>query len=744
MAESHHRIRRRSKALGLLIFFWFLVLVLLLLAAGTFVEYRAQWLLGGALLIIYFFFRFFKSSRTARIIVLSTAFIIVVRYFLWRTFHTLEYNDPVSFAAAITLYLAEFYGISIFLLGIFVNINPYHRQPVPMGDPEALPTVDVLVPSYNESKDILEVTLLACTHLNYPKEKLRILLLDDGATEERLASPKPEVRAGAEARQAELIELCSQVGVEYLSRANNYQAKAGNINCALKQTTGDLVVIFDADHIPTEDFLEKTVGQFALDEKLFLVQTPHFFTNPDPIEKNLGTFENSPSENEMFYRVVQPGLDFWNGSFFCGSGALLRRSILMENGGFAGNTITEDAETALTLHAKGYNSAYIGVPLLSGMAPDTMGNFIVQRIRWCTGMIQIFLMKNPLLIRGLTLPQRLCYANSCMFWFFPFARLVFFLAPVAFLVFGLKIYATNWQTFTAYAIPHLIAAMSVSSYLYGRVRRSFVSELYELVQAVYCFPALIKTFLNPRAPAFKVTPKGEFLNKTFISPLVAPFYVLGLINLIAIIIGTWRWYNGMGDFAATIITVCFAVFNFVILLASLGALLERKQRRATARMPVQGEGELVIGEHVFACSVIDASHGGAKIEMRPSGKRILTSAEKAVLNIRTVNRGADFHFNVLIRNVRYEVDSEVYHIGLEFQHQSYEEKRQKVRFVTGSSYRWAEFQRSRESRLGVFGSFLVMLWLGVKHSTIHFFFLLGTVWRFLVGRRTTQLKHRET
>ncbi len=145
---------------------------------------------------------------------------------------------------------------------------------------------------------------------------------------------------------------------------------------------------------------------------MFLVQTPHFFINPDPIEKNLQTFTQMPSENEMFYRVIQRGLDYWNAAFFCGSAAVLRRKYIMEIGGISGDTITEDAETALTMHARGYNSAYIAKPMISGLQPETLGGFIGQRVRWAQGMLQIFLLKNPLVLPGLTLPQRLCYFSS--------------------------------------------------------------------------------------------------------------------------------------------------------------------------------------------------------------------------------------------------------------------------------------------------------------------------------------------
>ncbi|WP_343033162.1 glycosyltransferase family 2 protein [Caldichromatium japonicum] len=101
------------------------------------------------------------------------------------------------------------------------------------------------------------------------------------------------------------------------------------------------------------------LGWMMKDPKLFLVQSPHFFVTPDPIEKNLNIFQQMPSEQEMLYTNIQRGLDFWNASFFCGAAAVLRRCHLDKIGGFQGKTITEDAETALALHAQGYRSAYI-------------------------------------------------------------------------------------------------------------------------------------------------------------------------------------------------------------------------------------------------------------------------------------------------------------------------------------------------------------------------------------------------
>ena len=126
----------------------------------------------------------------------------------------------------------------------------------------------------------------------------------------------------------------------------------------------------------------ETVGFFGDDPRLFLVQTPHFFLNPDPIERNLHTFQRMPSENEMFYGIIQRGLDKWNASFFCGSAAVLRRSALDEIGGFRARASRRIARPRSSCIRRGWNSIYVDKPLIAGLQPESFASFIVQRSRW--------------------------------------------------------------------------------------------------------------------------------------------------------------------------------------------------------------------------------------------------------------------------------------------------------------------------------------------------------------------------
>jgi len=693
--------------------------IVIMVACASSITTRTQISVAIVSMAAFLVLRYFNEQETVRVVFLILAAFLSVDYFYWRTFTTLTYHDPVSFLFAMLLYFAELYGFIVYGLSIFVNVDPLDRQPLPFsnGD-EHLPTVDVVIPSYNEEPDLLEITLLSALEMEYPKDKLKVYLLDDGGTDQRCQSEDPEFAAAARHRRLELQALCARWGAHYITREKNIGSKAGNINNGLQHSHGELVVVFDADHAPTNDFLQNTVGWFLHDPRLFLVQTPHFFVNPDPIEKNLQTFSTMPGENEMFYKVIQKGLDYWNSAFFCGSAAVLRRKCLAETGGIAGDTITEDAETALTLHAKGYNSAYIGIPMVAGLSPETLASFIGQRIRWAQGMVQIFLLKNPLLIPGLTLPQRLCYFSSCFFWFFAYARVVFMLAPLCFLIFGLKIYDANFVDFAAFAAPHLLAVFMVSDFLFGKVRWSFVSELYELIQSVYTLPAILKVFLNPRAPTFKVTAKGETLGEDYISPLARPFYLFLLLNIIALIFGVGRLVLTPADSFPTSVTMLWAVFNVFILLAAMGTLFERRQRRANPRMPSTLAARVKLGKKFYTAEIRDLSTHGCGLVLDPAFESLFVEGSELELTIPEDPRSLENPIHLVVRNARREPG--VLFVGGQFEHTSLEEMKFKVLLVNGSSQRWVEFQSSRERRIGVVRSALFLLTLGLRYSLQHF------------------------
>ena len=706
---------------------WGAALVAVIGLAAIPVDSRAQmWVAGGVVLIMAVMRRRQRLPGSYRVLFLLLGAYLTARYFFWRTFSTLGYHDIASYVGTWLLYLAEVFGIILFLLGIFVNIRPVKRAFAPLpDDPQQCPSVDVLVPSYNETTEMLEVTLSAAVQIRYPKQKLRVYLLDDGGTVEKRNDPSAELAAAALLRHQTLRALCERVGAEYVTRESNEHAKAGNINAALKVARGELILMLDADHVPTVDILEKTVGLFVRDEKLFLVQTPHFFISPDPIEKNLQIFDRMPAENEMFYSVIQHGLDFWNAAFFCGSAGILRRKQLDEIGGMSGASITEDAETSLQLHRQGYNSAYVNHPMISGLQPATYTDFVVQRLRWTQGMVQIFVLNNPLTTKGLKFWQRLSYLSSSFFWFFGYARVIFLVAPAAYLLLSLRVYDAGLREVLVYAVPHLIGGLLVADYLFGGVRWAFVSELYEIMLSLFSLPIIIRVLLNPHEPKFIVTPKGEQVDQDFISKLATPFYVIYAVTLAACAMGVYRFFEFPFERDTIYVTMAWELLNLVVLNAALGALYEHKQRRVTPRMPADIDAQLQFDGHpLIQCNINDLSGNGA----------LLAVSESAFAPVKGVSRAELVAFNpalkkvsrlhVIIRSSR-ATGNGMAAVGLEFAAESQSEKLEIVALVYGDSDRWVRFIQTRsnkrqDQRQGIMKSFLIMVMLGIKFGGIHF------------------------
>ena len=672
-----------------------------------------------------------KQKDYLRIFILSIGLFITLRYWFFRTSHTLGYTGFFDSLAMTSLYIAETYAIIIYLLGIFVNLNPIKRNPPPLPeDKKLLPSVDIFIPTYNELEEIIRITAIACKQLRYPQDKLNIYILDDGATFQKRNDPDPEKSSSAWKRYEVLKNLAKDLEINYITREKNEHAKAGNLNNALWLTSegyktktgksewfcfgelpksgGDLIVVLDCDHVPAVDFLENTVGFFLKDEKLFLVQTPHFFINPTPIEKNLGTYFEAPGENEMFYGEIHRGLDFWNSSFFCGSGAVLRRKYLEEAQGFSGKTITEDAETALTLHSKGYNSVYLRKPMICGLSPETFDDFITQRSRWTQGMIQILLLKNPFKQKGLKWYQKICYTNNCIFWFFGLARVIFIFAPLLYLLFSLRVYNVSIEQILSYAIPHLLYSLSLSNYLYGKVRHPFFSEVFESAQSFFLLFPTIGALLNPQKPTFKVTPKGTSLKQSVVNTRVLIFYILLFLCIGGIFAGIDKWIHSPLERGAVAVCISWNLFNIAMIIACIGALYELRQIRRFHRIETDEEALIIIPNTLksFKASIKDISLGGMAIQLKE--QTFIPFLGSSIEVVTWDSYGKQYRFKTIVKRVQTE---KAITIGCTFDNTT--DFNYIVKFVYGDSRRWERFWGKRERQIGILAGFIYLLRIGL-------------------------------
>lgn len=721
-AQDAVSLLERLQALGIL------ALGLVLLSVLTLpLDLSAQLVFAIALVVVLLVLNRMPRSGFARVLFLSIATVIVLRYLYWRSSSTLDFYDLPSYLGTLALYGAEIYGIAMYLLTVAVNVRPIDRRLAPLpADTTSWPSVDVLIPTYNEPVELVKITLAGATAIDYPADKLNIYLLDDGGTDERRNATDPALATQARTRHRALKDLCADLKVSYLTRERNTGAKAGNLNAALPHISGDLVLVLDADHVPTGDILRQTVGHFLEDLRLSLVQTPHFFVNPDPIEKNLQTFSRMPAEGQMFYGAIQPGLDFWGSAVYCGSAALLRRTALDEIRGFSGETVTEDAESSLHLHQRGWRSRYQFTPLVSGLHPETISGFLTQRIRWAQGMVQLFLLYNPLRAPGLQLRQRVGYLSNTLFWFFPFARVIFLFAPALYLVFGLKIYDASLVEVIGYTVPYLVVLVLTTQYLFAKVRWPLVSELYEVMQSLSALRAIMVVIRHPRSPVFKVTPKSEIIEEDSISPFSRIFYVLLAISAISLAAGLWRVHLFPEDRGVIAITMFWATVNLIVLIAGLGALYEHRQRRANPRLPMDMGVVLhprgdTLKSAPLAARIQDVSVGGASLNLN-SEEFVIPADRKLCLNFVHPHLGHDC--SVRAHVVTHAMQGKNATIGIRFEYEGIDDFRDIVTLIYWDSTKWRYMLDRTASHAGLAGGLSFFLVHGVRHFYEHLAVLL--------------------
>ncbi|MCX5921599.1 MAG: glycosyltransferase [Candidatus Melainabacteria bacterium] len=508
---------------------------------------------------------FFPKNR-GLLIVLTV--VSVLRHLVWRGVDTLVFPDTPHTIIGYTLYAAEILAFISLSLGYFQLYKPTDRAKFPAKLNEAknaqVPHVDILVCTYNESLSVLYRTLVGCVAMDYPKKT--IYLLDDG-------------------KRDAMAQLAQHLGVEYIARAENLHAKAGNLNNALTLIKGDLVMVLDADHVPSRNTLRELTGYFQTNAQLAFIQTPQHFFSLDPFQRNLVLEDVIQNEQDFFFQVIQPGNDYWHATFFAGTGALFRRAALTSVNGFATETITEDTHTGLRLHAKGWKSIMYNKNLIAGMAQDSFQDLVKQRVRWSRGMAQIFYYDHPLWTKGLSWGQRICYFSGIWYFYMGFTKLLFILAPLAYLLGGFMTINAGILEIGIYYLPSFVALYWGYSVLTGNVRHLFWGEIYETALCVYTSLSAFSTLIDHKKSKFLVTPKGALSDDfAFHWQFVLPQIILGLATSVGLVLAAYRAYVNPIYLGGLFTNFMWGVYNLALLMAAIYVAQERPQHRLAPRV----------------------------------------------------------------------------------------------------------------------------------------------------------------
>ena len=458
----------------------------------------------------------------SRVLVVGILLALTLRYILWRSLSTLNVADPLNGFFSLGLFFLEMLMLASSTLQLFLMLRMKNRRREAdllanqVLDGSFQPSVDILIPTYDEPVFILRRTIIGCQAIEYANKK--IYLLDD-------------------TRRTEVKQMAAELGCEYITRPDNRYAKAGNLNHAIAKTNSELIVVFDADFVPTQNFLTRTVGFFQ-DENVALVQTPQSFYNTDPIARNLGLENVLTPEEEVFYRQIQPIRD-GAGSIICsGTSFVVRRSALEAVGGFVTDSLSEDYFTGIRLSAKGYRLVYLDEKLSAGLAAENISAHAIQRLRWARGTLQAFFIKaNPLTIPGLRPIQRLAHLEGLLHWFTSISRVGFLIIPLAYSFLGVIPLRANTAELVYFFLPYYLVQLTVFSWLNYRSRSALLSDIYTLVLTFPLALTVIQVMLNPFSKGFKVTPKGTRSDRFYFNWRLAwPLILMFIITAVSL----WR------------------------------------------------------------------------------------------------------------------------------------------------------------------------------------------------------------
>lgn len=424
-------------------------------------------------------------------------------------------------------------------------------------------------------------------------QKLVLLLNPGNATvSDRLLAEEKQTEKLLHDKELELSDV---LRCRYIARpkppGKPHYAKAGNINYAIFSggTSGEFILTLDADHIPKPQFLKRVLPYFYT----YNVATGRYESNRIAFVQTPQDFYNIPAGDPfghratLFYGPIQQGKDGLNSAFYTGTNAILRREALVSVGlryffneytkneqhlsdfdlvgGISSNSITEDMNTAMRLHANGWQSIYHNEILAKGLAPDDLSSTLQQRLRWSQGTMQVMVRENPLTKPGLTFWQRLQYFQTMYSYFSGFATLIFIACPIIYFFTGIIPVKAFGPEFALHFFPAFVVnRLTFVAASWGiPAQEIWRSEQYAIALFPLFIQAVLSVFTN-RPIRFQVTPKqrqaGIYLS------LIIPQLTVVALTIIGIVWSLYRLATGtLDDPWAHLVNGAWSVYNLALL-----------------------------------------------------------------------------------------------------------------------------------------------------------------------------------
>jgi hypothetical protein len=409
-------------------------------------------------------------------------------------------------------------------------------------------TVDVLTTYVaGEPKEMLKNSLLAIQSITYPHEAFLCDEADD-----------PELKA-----------FCDEHNIHHVTRKVKVDAKAGNINNALRTVAkGEIVLILDPDHVVEPNFLDEVLPYFE-DEKMGFVQVVQAYYN----QYDTIIAKAAAEQTYQFYGPVMMTLNSYGAVPAIGANCTFRRSALDSIGGHAPG-LTEDMHTALRLKANGWKSVYNPVIVAKGLVPWNYSGYCLQQLKWSRGTYDLLFNVFPKVAKNLTWKERLAFLTVPLFYTSGIVAFVDFLIPIIALLSGLIPINLTVFDFLIYYTPLFFISQVIRFYhqkWYFEDHEKGTAILGGILFKATWWATMLGFFysLIKKKVPYIPTPKDATIETPW--KLLIPNFIVIAVSAFAIVYGLYRDYTPFSLFMAFL-----ALLNILIL--SLGNFMAMQKQ----------------------------------------------------------------------------------------------------------------------------------------------------------------------
>lgn len=546
----------------------------------------------------------FHGVSPGRAAALGFAVAVLIAHLWWRADTTFASLDAAGLALSVALFAVEAFIAVALAAAALAEIAPAALRIEPEAIPEVeLPTVDIFILIADPKQTPKAAYSLAATgQLDYPRDHVRVHLVGlDRATDK------------AEALEA----LAERTNASWL--AASPEATTGSaINAAVARTAGSLVLILSAGETPTPDLFRRIAAGFVADPRLALVDVPVFAIDGDPVLTDIDVTQRLPADPGHFFKSCLKTIGAASGTLGLGQRTVWRRAALMAAGACSRWNMRPDAPARIRAAESGWRRGIVTRPMIAALAPDTVKEYLRQRLTQRIGTIDAALTRDPLLARGLSLRERLSWTPALFAAMLPFAWAIAFALPPLAVLLRIDLFgAIGMIEGAGVSLAATVVALALAGTLNAGMRDGFIAAWSEMLESLVSAPSLA-ALMGRRERAERV-PDPEHANG-----LLVVLFAIALAGTTAGV-AAWSLRPEYQPMLAPLLAL--TLFGACLFACLLGAIAEPRQRRLSPRVARRVDAELLLGGEKYVGRLADISVHGARFvadEMVELSARALT------------------------------------------------------------------------------------------------------------------------